>query len=64
MTRKKMGSILAVLAIGGIPLVTSATCDPVTGVLDIFRDDDYYDYYYDDVYFVEDYGDCYPFYCY
>lgn len=64
MTRKKTRSILAALAIGGIPLATSATCDPVAGSLDIFRYDDYYDgYVYEDVYVVEDYGDCY-FFCY
>lgn len=49
---------LALLAIGGIPLVTAFTCDPATG-FDFLRydDDDYYDdYYYDDWYY---YDDCY-----
>lgn len=46
-----------------MPLVTSATCDPVTGALDFYRDDDYDDYYYEDVYVYEDYYDCY-FFCY
>jgi hypothetical protein len=57
------------LAMAGIPLVTIGTCDPRTGVLDFYRndnrghgifdlfvDDGYYydDYYYDDYY----YDDC------
>jgi hypothetical protein len=52
------------LAVGAIPLVTTATCDPVTGAFDFFRDDDfddccYDDYYYEDVYYYDDcYFDC------
>jgi hypothetical protein len=53
---------LVALACGGIPLVTSATCDPRTGGLDFFRDDD--GYYYEDVYYVDYYDDCYFFDCY
>ena len=58
--------MLAVLAIGGIPLITTATCDPVSGAFDFLRDDDFddgccYDDYYYDYYY---YDDCYFFDCY
>ncbi len=50
------------LACGAIPLITTATCDPYTGFLDIYRDDDgyYYDSGYYDVYY---YDDCDIFFC-
>lgn len=51
---------LALLAIGGIPLVTAVTCDPEVG-FDFLRydDDDYYDdYYYDDWYYEDCYFEC------
>ena len=54
------------MAVGGIPLVTSATCDPRTGVLDLFRADNrgYYDGFYTDVYYVDPYyDDCFFFDC-
>jgi hypothetical protein len=55
---------LAVLA-GGLCWITTATCDPVSGAFDFFRDDDYYDdYYYEDVYVVDYYDDCYFWDCY
>jgi len=60
--RKKLRSLWLV-ALGVMPLVTNATCDPVTGAFDFFRDDDYDDYYYEDVYVVDPYYDCY-FFCY
>ena len=56
---------LAALAVAGIPLVTSATCDPQTGAFDFFRADNggYYDGYYSDVYYVDTYDDCFFFDC-
>ncbi len=69
MTRGKLKAWLIALACGGVPLVTSATCDPYAGVLDIYRDDDgysYYDdgYYYEEVYYVDYYEeDCFLFFC-
>lgn len=62
--RKTLRS-LCLVALGVMPLVTSATCDPVSGAFDFFRDDDYYDDgYYEDVYVVDGYyDDCY-FFCY
>ena len=54
---KRMTGLLGI-ALGGIALVTTATCDPYSGAFDFFRDDDgfyYDDYYYDDVY-VDYYG--------
>lgn len=60
--RRKLRSFLLALAIGATPLVTTATCDPYTGALDFFRDDDYDSYYYEDVYVVDGYyDDCYWF---
>ncbi len=65
MTQRTMGMLVG-LAIGAIPLITTATCDPVTGAFDFFRDDDfddeccYDDYYYEDYYYYDDcYFDCY-----
>lgn len=47
------------LACAGIPLVTIGSCDPATGWLDFYRDDDldYFEgyYYYDDPYYYDDY---------
>jgi len=62
--RRKLRSALLALAVGATPLITTATCDPVTGGLDFYRDDDYSDYYYEDVYVVDYYEDCFLFYCY
>lgn len=49
--------IFIAVALGGIPLVTSGSCDPYSGAFDFFRDDDdgyyYDDYYYDDYYYDE-----------
>jgi hypothetical protein len=65
MTRKNIKRWLAAMAVAGIPLVTSATCDPQTGALDFFRADNggYYDGGYTDVYYVDPYSDCYFFGC-
>lgn len=58
---RKAISTLCLVALGVMPLVTAATCDPVTGAWDFFRDDDYGDYYYDDYYYDDYYyyDDCY-----
>lgn len=57
---------LLALLVGGSALVTTANCDPRTGIFNFFRDtDNYDDYYYDggyyDGYFYDDYyyDDCY-----
>ena len=67
MRRTKAKTLLICLAMAGIPLITIGTCDPRTGILDIYRDDDrgrgifdvFIDgwYYYDDYYY--DYDDDY-----
>jgi hypothetical protein len=67
MKRPHTKAVFAALAMGGISLITTATCDPVTGAFDFYRDDDfddccYDDYYYDDYYYY--YDDCYYFDCY
>jgi len=57
MARNKVRQWLVLSALGGISLITSATCDPVTGVFDFYRDDDadfLFDGYYDDYYVYED----------
>ncbi len=62
---RKLGLGLLALAMGGIPLVTTATCDPRSGRFDFYRNDDdhYYDddiiyiddpFYYDDPYYYEE----------
>ena len=70
---RKVKALLAGLVLGGVPLVTSATCNPDYGTFDFFRDDDdygildvFYDYYYDDYYYYDDdyYYDCYYYDCY
>ena len=48
---RKTKAWLIGLACAGIPLVTIGSCDPVTGLFDFYRDDDYDGYYYDDVYY-------------
>ena len=60
MTRRTIKIWLVGLACGGIPLVTAASCDPLTGAANFFRDDDN-GYYYDDGYYYNDgyYDDCY-----
>ena len=71
MAFKRTKALLIALAVGGIPLITMANCDPVTGALDFFRNDDYGgsgyyddyyysgDYYYDDYYYDPYYDDYY-----
>jgi len=48
------------LALGCIPLVTIATCDPRTGVLDFYRNDDHrhgiFDMFFDDGYYYDHYS--------
>ncbi|MBI1826672.1 MAG: hypothetical protein HY287_18205 [Planctomycetes bacterium] len=63
MKTKTIRRFLIIAAFCGILPVTAATCDPVTGAVNFFRDDDsnYYDSgYYGDVYVPV----CDPFYCY
>ncbi len=55
---------LAVIAFGGVPLITTATCDPYSGAISIFRDDDFgrFDGFFTDEIVVFDdfgFGDCY-----
>lgn len=68
MTRRTIKLWLVGLACAGIPLATSATCNPLTGRFDFFRNDDgyYFDdgYYYEDAYYVDYYDDCFFFECY
>ena len=72
MTWAKAKRLVVSLACAGIPLITTASCDPYRGTLDIYRNDDYEDYgyldvivddwFYDDCYFWDDcyyYGDYY-----
>jgi len=40
---KKATLLLVGMAAAGVPLVTTATCDPYTQTLQIYRDDDYRD---------------------
>lgn len=35
--------ILIAVALGGIPLITTVSCDPYTAAVRVFRDDDYGD---------------------
>jgi len=56
---KRLGRLVT-LALGGIPLITTATCDPYTGTLDFYRDDDSYHGWFDGFYYEEYvvYDDC------
>ena len=68
---RKAKTRLIGLACAGITLITTATCDPRTGTLNIFRDDDdEYLYFYDGFVYQEviyydddDYDDCFFFAC-
>lgn len=55
MFRKKAIATFVALAFAGIPLITTASCDPYTRTFDFFRDDDNYDYYHDDYIYYDDY---------
>ena len=60
MAFRRTKALIVALAIGGIPLITMANCDPYTRAFDFFRDDDYGDYYYDGYYYDDYYyGDYY-----
>jgi hypothetical protein len=61
MAFRRTKAVIVALAIGGIPLITMANCDPYTNAFDFFRDDDCGDYYYDSGYYCDDYyyGDYY-----
>ena len=63
MNLKKAKSLILAVAFAGIPLITTASCDPYRGSLDIYRDDDYHDSWFDvivDDWFYDDryYDDC------
>jgi hypothetical protein len=51
---KKARALLIALVIGGMPLVTLATCDREIGYFELFRDDDA-DFFFDDGYYEEEY---------
>ena len=51
---KRLGRLIA-LALGGIPLITTATCDPYTGTFDLYRDDDFHHHSFFDGYYYEEY---------
>ncbi|UCC28998.1 MAG: hypothetical protein JSU86_12430 [Phycisphaerales bacterium] len=66
----KAKRLLAGLAFAGIPLITTASCDPVHGTLEVYRNDDYHDhgifdvvgdwfydgcFFWDDCYYHDDY---------
>lgn len=63
MKRKLKAACIGLLC-GGVPLVTTASCDPLTGRFDFFRDDDneFYDdeFYYEEEFFFDGgfYNDC------
>lgn len=40
MVWKRARRLLVVLALAGMPLVTTVRCDPYYGTIDVFRDDD------------------------
>ena len=68
MTKRKIKRTAAAFALAGIPLVTSAVCDPATGYFELYRDDDadyccddFDDDYYDDYDYY--YDDCFLFFC-
>ncbi len=54
MTRRTIKMWLVGLACAGCTLAISATCDPLTGTANFFRDIGHYD----DGYYVEYYDDC------
>ncbi len=63
---KRARILLAAVAMGGVPLITVGSCDPLSGAFDFYRDDDYRDgfffddgYYYYDDYYYDDCFDCY-----
>lgn len=58
MKLKRIRQTLLAFAVGGIPLITTATCDPYRGTFDFFRSD-YDPFYYDDGVIIVD---CDPYY--
>ena len=47
---------LVVLACVGITLILTATCNPLTGTLDLYRSDDYFDdsLFFDEIVYIDD----------
>ena len=60
--KKSIKAWCLALATASTTWITAVTCDPYTGYLDIFRDTDSGDYYYDDVYYDDGFYDDDPFY--
>ncbi len=55
--QNKWKALFVAAMCGGVPLVTSGACDPRSGALEFFRDDDasgFYDVFFDDGYYVDD----------
>lgn len=46
--KHKAKALFVALTLGGMCLVTTATCDPGYGTIQIFRDDDAYDHWHGD----------------
>ncbi len=76
MKPRRLTMLMVAIASAAMPLVTTATCNPATGSMNFFRDDDneyweddfYYNeevIYYDDPYYYEDvyYDDIYYDFC-
>ncbi len=67
-TTKRTTFVMSLAAIAiACPLITTATCDPVFGTFEFFRDDDdfffddgiyYEDVFFDDVYYDDCFFDC------
>lgn len=65
MARRSFKTWAIVLLCGGMPLITSVTCDSYAGVVDFYRDDDAH-FFFDDVFYVEDvyyYEECFILFC-
>lgn len=62
MPGKKWKRRLVLLACGAIPLVTTASCDPLSGTFDFYRDDHtgffFDDPGFDEVLVVDEFDDC------
>lgn len=64
MARRSFKTWAIALLCGGMPLITSVTCDSYAGVVDFYRDDA--DFFFDDAFYVEDvyyYEECFILFC-
>lgn len=59
MSLKNAKRLILAVAFAGIPLITTASCDPYRGTLDIYRNDDYDDGWFDVITDDWFYDDCY-----